>query len=129
VVADAELGVGGPSVGSWPLEVRLDAEQLGVPPLRRAEVIGPVVDRGESSQHRLLLHGIWFFEPLRQVIESINQTFKARLDLERRGGRTTARDRPRPAAHPDLRDLAQRQSRSTGPPVAYRLRSLTLEII
>jgi hypothetical protein len=31
VVADAELGVGGPCAGSWPLEVRLDAERLSVP--------------------------------------------------------------------------------------------------
>jgi len=30
------------------------------------------------------------FRPLRQVIESINQTFKAQLDLERHGGRTPA---------------------------------------
>lgn len=29
-----------------------------------------------------------FFKPLRQVIESINQTFKAQLDLERHGGHT-----------------------------------------
>ncbi|MDA1365858.1 IS982 family transposase, partial [Glycomyces algeriensis] len=28
------------------------------------------------------------FRPLRQVIESINQTFKAQLDLERHNGRT-----------------------------------------
>jgi hypothetical protein len=28
------------------------------------------------------------FKPLRQIIESINQTFKAQLDLERQGGRT-----------------------------------------
>jgi hypothetical protein len=28
------------------------------------------------------------FRPLRQVIESVNQTFKAQLDLERHGGRT-----------------------------------------
>jgi Transposase DDE domain len=32
--------------------------------------------------------GARFFKPLRQVIESINQTFKAQLDLERHGGRT-----------------------------------------
>jgi hypothetical protein len=31
-----------------------------------------------------------FFKPLRQVIESINNTFKAQLDLERHGGRTIA---------------------------------------
>ena len=30
------------------------------------------------------------FKPLRQVIESINQTFKAQLDLERHGGNTPA---------------------------------------
>jgi hypothetical protein len=34
--------------------------------------------------------GARFFKPLRQVIESIHQTFKAQLDLERHGGRTTA---------------------------------------
>lgn len=32
--------------------------------------------------------GAALFKPLRQVIESINQTFKAQLDLERHGGRT-----------------------------------------
>ncbi|MGO9781607.1 MAG: IS982 family transposase, partial [Streptosporangiaceae bacterium] len=30
------------------------------------------------------------FKPLRQVIESINQTFKGQLDLERHGGHTPA---------------------------------------
>ena len=34
--------------------------------------------------------GAALFKPLRQVIESINQTFKGRLDLERHGGRTPA---------------------------------------
>ena len=28
------------------------------------------------------------FKPLRQLIESVNQTFKGQLDLERHGGRT-----------------------------------------
>jgi hypothetical protein len=28
------------------------------------------------------------FKPLRQTIESINQTFKSQLDLERHGGHT-----------------------------------------
>ncbi len=32
--------------------------------------------------------GVRFFKPLRQVIGSINQTLKARLDLERHGGHT-----------------------------------------
>ena len=34
--------------------------------------------------------GAQLFKPLRQVIESINQTFKGQLDLERHGGRTRA---------------------------------------
>ena len=34
--------------------------------------------------------GSRFFKPLRQVIESINQTFKGQLDLERHGGHTPA---------------------------------------
>ena len=34
--------------------------------------------------------GARFFKPLRQTIESINQTLKGQLDLERHGGRTTA---------------------------------------
>ena len=34
--------------------------------------------------------GPQLFKPLRQVIESINQTFKGQLDLERHGGRTPA---------------------------------------
>jgi hypothetical protein len=31
-----------------------------------------------------------FFKPLRQIIESVNDTLKGQLDLERHGGRTTA---------------------------------------
>jgi hypothetical protein len=34
--------------------------------------------------------GTAFSKPLRQVIESINDTFKGQLDLERHGGRTPA---------------------------------------
>jgi hypothetical protein len=34
--------------------------------------------------------GAHLFKPLRQTIESINQTFKAQLDLERHGGHTPA---------------------------------------
>jgi len=34
--------------------------------------------------------GARFFKPLRQIIESINQTFKGQLDLERHGGQTPA---------------------------------------
>jgi hypothetical protein len=32
--------------------------------------------------------GAYLFKPLRQLIESVNQTFKGQLDLERHGGRT-----------------------------------------
>ena len=39
--------------------------------------------KGEPSRA-----GAEFFRPLRQVIESINQTFKGQLDLEQHGGRT-----------------------------------------
>ncbi|MFI6693282.1 IS982 family transposase [Streptomyces sp. NPDC050433] len=41
--------------------------------------------KGESERANAHL-----FKPLRQVIESINQTFKGQLDLERHGGRTPA---------------------------------------
>lgn len=34
--------------------------------------------------------GAYLFKPLRQTIESINQTFKGQLDLEQHGGRTPA---------------------------------------
>lgn len=34
--------------------------------------------------------GAQFFKPLRQIIESVNQTLKGQLDLERHGGRTPA---------------------------------------
>jgi len=34
--------------------------------------------------------GAHLFKPLRQVIESVNDTFKGQLDLERHGGRTPA---------------------------------------
>ncbi|MCR3752661.1 hypothetical protein LX88_007886, partial [Lentzea californiensis] len=34
--------------------------------------------------------GARLFKPLRQTIESINQTFKGQLDLEQHGGRTPA---------------------------------------
>ena len=35
--------------------------------------------------------GAHLFRPLRQVIESVNQTFKGLLDLERHGGHTLIR--------------------------------------
>jgi len=50
----------------------------GVDLLRRAR-------KGEPERP-----GARFFKPLRQVIESINDTFKGQLDLERHGGHTAA---------------------------------------
>ncbi|SFI67942.1 Transposase DDE domain-containing protein, partial [Nocardioides psychrotolerans] len=41
--------------------------------------------KGESPRP-----GQRFFKPLRQVIESVNATFKGQLDLERHGGKTVA---------------------------------------
>ena len=41
--------------------------------------------KGEKSRP-----GSRFFKPLRQVIESINDTLKGQLDLEAHGGRTIA---------------------------------------
>jgi hypothetical protein len=51
---------------------------LGVRLLRPAR-------RGEQPRT-----GTQLFKPLRQVIESISQTFKGQLDLERHGGHTPA---------------------------------------
>jgi hypothetical protein len=53
--------------------------------------------------------GARLFKPLRQTIESINQTFKGRLDLERHGGHTPRRGHgacPAAHPHPDRRHLA-----------------------
>ena len=50
--------------------------ELGVRLLRPARKGEP-----ERSGGRL-------FRPLRQLVESVNQTFKGQLDLERHGGRT-----------------------------------------
>ena len=49
----------------------------------RAAATGP--------QGRSRTAGSQLFKPLRQVIESINETFKGQLDLERHGGRTQRR--------------------------------------
>ncbi len=62
-----------------------------------------------------------FFKPLRQVIESVNDTFKGQLDLEQHGGHTPAGvcisyRATRPC--PDRRDLAQRP---TGQPIKRSL--------
>ena len=52
--------------------------------------VSPVADTGvaSTSTARRVLRGAALFKPLRQVIESINETFKGQLDLERPPGRT-----------------------------------------
>jgi hypothetical protein len=67
--------------------------------------------------------GARYFKPLRQVIESVNDTFKGQLDLEQHGGRGQRRGRPRPAARPrpDRRHLAQRLHRPAHPAIAHGL--------
>jgi hypothetical protein len=55
-----------------------DLDQAGIELLRPAR-------KGEKPRT-----GQRFFKPLRQVIESINDTFKGQLDLERHGGKTPA---------------------------------------
>jgi hypothetical protein len=72
--------------------------------------------------------GTRFFKPLRQVIESVNDTFKGQLDLERHGGHTPTRGPgPRAAAHPcpDRGDLAQRPRRPARQALPAGLRPLT----
>jgi hypothetical protein len=66
-------------------------------------------------------------KPVRQLIESVNDTLKGQLDLELHGGRTidgvTARIAQRLLA-PDRRDLAQPRHRPTRHPIPDRLRPL-----
>ncbi len=73
--------------------------------------------------------GQHLFKPLRQVVESVNWTFKGQLDLERHGGRTPEgihRAGPGPDPGADSRDLAQRQDQPDGQAVTDRLRPLTV---
>jgi len=72
--------------------------------------------------------GTQFFKPLRQVIESVNDTFKGQLDLEQHGGHTVAGcHRPRAAKdpRPDRRHLAQRRHQPARHAITARLRPLT----
>src|SRR5690606_7273289 len=52
VVADAELDVRGRRRGGRVGEVRLDAEQLGVPVAGGGDVVGEEVQGGEAAEHR-----------------------------------------------------------------------------
>ena len=75
--------------------------------------------------------GAQFFKPLRQIVESVNQTLKGQLDLERHGGRTPAGVCTRIAQRilALTADLAQRPPRRHHPTLTDRLRPLTLESI
>ena len=71
--------------------------------------------------------GQQFFKPLRQVIESVNATFKTQLDIERHRAKTIAgRLHPHRPARPRThrRHLAQRQPRAHHPTLTDRLRPL-----
>jgi hypothetical protein len=61
--------------------------------------------------------GAHLFKPLRQVIESVNDTSRASSAWNSTAATPRRRDRPRPAAHPgpDRRDLAQRPRRPARP--------------
>ncbi|MFF4830127.1 IS982 family transposase [Streptomyces sp. NPDC001312] len=84
----------------------LDAEPELVATRPGQTLIGDKNYFGRDFEHRLAEHGIRLlrparkgeperpgaelFKPLRQVIESVNETFKGQLDLERHHGRTPA---------------------------------------
>ena len=65
----------GPVGPQQPIPTLADANIALLRPARKGEK--------PRDEHR-------FFKPLRQVIESINNTLKTQLDLERHGGRTIA---------------------------------------
>ena len=66
------------SSGTRTTSARLEADLSG-----RDLVLLRAVRKGEATRG-----GQELFKPLRQVIESVNWTFKGQLELERHGGRT-----------------------------------------
>jgi hypothetical protein len=74
--AHRQITIGDKNYYGREFEARIDA--AGIELLRPAR-------KGEKPRA-----GQRFFKPLRQVIESVNATFKAQLDLERHGGKTVA---------------------------------------
>jgi hypothetical protein len=80
---------------------------------------GTTCRKGETERA-----GAHLFKPLRQLVESVNQTFKGQLDLERHGGRTgvgvAVRVLQRVLAL-TVAIWAQRQDRAGDPAVAGRL--------
>jgi len=74
--AHRQIAIGDKNFYGREFEARID--QAGIELLRPAR-------KGERPRP-----GQRFFKPLRQVIESVNATFKGQLDLERHGGKTMA---------------------------------------
>ena len=64
-------------------------QELLQPRLRSCPGRGGLVLLRPSRKGEPERPGACFFKPLRQIIESVNDTFKGQLDLERHGGHTT----------------------------------------
>lgn len=99
---------------------------------------GREFEHGLAERHLKLLRparkgeaepaGSHLFKPLRQVIESINQTFKGQLNLERHGGKSPAGGQPGSCAgssHSQRRSGTTTRLDSAHQAVTHCLRSLT----
>jgi hypothetical protein len=87
-------------LGILTADPHLTSERPGQTVIGDRHYYGAAFEADLAAQHIRLLRparkgeperaGARLFKPLRQTIESINQTFKAQLDLERHGGHTPA---------------------------------------
>jgi hypothetical protein len=87
-------------LGMLAADPALAADRPGQTLIADRHYYGTQFEAALAAQHLRLLRparkgeherdGAHLFKPLRQTIESINQTFKAQLDLERHGGHTPA---------------------------------------
>jgi hypothetical protein len=87
-------------LGMLAADPALAADRPGQTLIADRHYYGTQFEAALTAQHLRLLRparkgeheraGAHLFKPLRQTIESINQTFKAQLDLERHGGHTPA---------------------------------------
>jgi len=123
----------GASVEARVQELRVTGP-LGRPRRARLGWLGrdlAVVEMAEAAGLRLLRParkgepewpGTRFFKPLRQVIESVNDTFKGQLDLERHGGHTPAGVLVRVLPSPGIATVAGR----TKPPRTRGRRGIVL---
>ena len=102
--------------GAYGREFEAALDQAGVRLLRPAR-------KGEPDRV-----GARLFKPLRQTVESINETFKGQLDLERHGGHTPAGVLVRVLQRILALTAASWHNDRTGQPkqtLPYRLRALT----